>query len=305
MLMSEIWTMTDPRDLSALVDLAVEAEAAGVDTVMIGEHVVLGAHSDVNGTPENPRDWLAEGNHPQTFPHPSGLILLSAIASRTERVRLLAAAVVAPLRHPLVLAKEFLTLDLLAKGRLVVLPNVSWQQEEYEALGVPFHKRGAILDEQLEIWERVWRDSPVSYEGEHFSFADVYVEPKAYRPTGPELWIGGRSLHGPALRRTVRYANGLFLIQPPSEDELARLDAALQEAGRSLDSIELAAIVGGGFTGADDVLPMSAFLDPARELVERGFTSFMIKPSQYIDDPAEFSDFAREAVTRLQELTVD
>ena len=59
------------------------------------------------------------------------------------------AAIIAPLRHPLLLAKQLATLDLLAGGRLVVQPTVSWAEEEYAALGVPFRQRGAILDEQL------------------------------------------------------------------------------------------------------------------------------------------------------------
>ena len=77
------------------------------------------------------------------MPWPSSLVLLSAIAAATTRLRLAACAVIAPLRHPLLLARELGTLDLLSEGRLVVQPTVSWHRDEYEALGVPFRKRGA------------------------------------------------------------------------------------------------------------------------------------------------------------------
>jgi probable F420-dependent oxidoreductase len=303
MLLSEVWTMTDARDLPALARMAVVAEEAGFDSVMVGEHLVLGPHSDVNGVPENPRDWLAEGNHDPRYPHPNGLLILSAMAALTSRIRLVASSVIAPPRHPLILGKELATLDLLSNGRLVVMPGVSWQREEYEILGLPFHQRGEILDEQLEIWERLWRDgSPVSFDGKHFRFGDAYIEPQPYRPGGPTLWIGGRSLHPNALRRTVRYAKGLFLIAPPSPEELAGLWEAMAQAGRDPGEIELAAIVGGGFTGADDVLGLDALLEPIDELLDRGFTTFMLKPSQYIDDASQLADFSREVVSRVGEL---
>ena len=92
-------------------------------------------------------------------------MLASAIAAATTRLRIALAAVIAPLRHPLLLAKQLATLDLLSEGRLVVQPTVSWHEQEYEALGVPFHQRGAILDEQLEAMAAAWRDTPAALRG--------------------------------------------------------------------------------------------------------------------------------------------
>lgn len=69
------------------------------------------------------------------MPWPSSVVLLSAIAAATQRLRLVAGAIIAPLRHPLLLAKELGTLDLLAEDRLVVVPTVSWHEDEYAALG--------------------------------------------------------------------------------------------------------------------------------------------------------------------------
>jgi alkanesulfonate monooxygenase SsuD/methylene tetrahydromethanopterin reductase-like flavin-dependent oxidoreductase (luciferase family) len=115
------------------------------------------------------------------------MVLLSAIAAVTQRLRLVAGAIIAPLRHPLLLAKDLATLDLLAEGRLVVLPTVSWHADEYEALGVPFTQRGAMLDEQLEVMQRCWSPGPVSYRGRYYEFDDVWVERpqrQAREPTG-------------------------------------------------------------------------------------------------------------------------
>ena len=131
-----------------------------------------------------------------------------------------------PLRHPLLIAKELATLDLLSRGRLVVQPTVSWHRAEYDALGVPFETRGERLDEHLEAWSLLWRDAPASFEGRHYSFDDVWLEPKPFRPDGPRLWFGGQRLHDRLLRRLVTYGHGFNPLGRPSDDDLARLAAA-------------------------------------------------------------------------------
>ncbi len=301
LLLSESWTMTDPRDLKAIVRFAREAEDAGIDGFMIGEHVVMGPNSCFIAPPVNPRDWLMAGNQVPDYPHPSNLHLFSAIAAVTSRIRLLAASVIAPLRHPLMLAKEMATLDLLSEGRLIVLPSVSWQEEEYAALGVPFHQRGAILDEQLDIWQRLWTErSPVSFAGKHFAFQDISVVPEPYRlGRGVTLWTGGRSLIPAIQRRLVTHSQGLFLLKPPSAEELGQLDIALQAAGRSLDEIELAAIVSDSFTGADDRLEVGRVVENSIPLQERGFSTLIIKPAQFIDDSAQMAAFCRETMRQF------
>ena len=129
LILSENWTLFPPGDLRALVRAAVEAEDAGFDAVMVSEHIVLGPSADEEGQPDNPRDYALPGNQDPRTPWPSSLLLLSAVAAATARIRLVAAAVIPPLRHPLVLAKELATLDLLSEGRLVVQPTVSWLRD--------------------------------------------------------------------------------------------------------------------------------------------------------------------------------
>src|SRR6476620_2836677 len=136
--------MRPPPDVGDLVAFAVEAEQAGIDGVMVSEHIVLGPAANAAGLPANPRDYALPGNQDPATPWPDPLILLSAAAASTSRLRLVASAVIAPLRHPLLLAKQLATLDLLSGGRLVVQPTVSWHRAEYEALGVPFERRGEL-----------------------------------------------------------------------------------------------------------------------------------------------------------------
>jgi probable F420-dependent oxidoreductase len=302
LILSESWTMADPRDMRTFAGLATVAEEAGIDGIMIGEHVVAGPNAAYLGVPRNPRDWIKAGNQDPSYPHPSNLVLLSAMAAVTERVRLLAGGLLTPLRHPLVVAKDLATLDLVSNGRLIFMPSVSWQEEEYAALDVRFDRRGEILDEQLEIWDRLWRGgSPVSHAGRHFRFSDIYVEPQPFRPEGPELWIGARKFAPWAVRRAVRQAKGFFPIVPPTDDELALLRQELVRAGRDPDDLELGAFLfGPAFEGEADLLDLSKALEPVPDLVERGFSTLVIKPSQYIDDVDQLGDFCRTVLENIK-----
>lgn len=188
LILSENWTLVDARNLPELVRWARLAEDAGFDSVMmLSEHVVLGPDAGERGMMANPRAYAGPGNQNPATPWPNSLMLLSAIAAVTGRVRLVASAVLAPLRHPLLLARELGTWDLLSQGRLVVQPGVSWSRDEYAALGVPFVKRGKILDEQLAVLELVWRSSPASFEGQFFRFADVISSQRPSAPRGRDF----------------------------------------------------------------------------------------------------------------------
>ena len=98
LVLSENWTLTAPRDLRALVDMAAIAEEAGFDAVMISEHIALGPSAGAEGIMGNPRDYAMPGNQDPAMPWPSSIVLLSAIAAATTRLRIAACAVIAPLR---------------------------------------------------------------------------------------------------------------------------------------------------------------------------------------------------------------
>jgi probable F420-dependent oxidoreductase len=302
LVLSENWTLTSPRDLRSLVRVAVEAEDAGIDAVMVSEHIVLGASAGEAGLMANPREYALPGNQDPATPWPSSLVLLSGIAAATTRLRLVAGAVIPPLRHPLLLAREFGSLDLLSEGRLVVLPTVSWHRDEYEALAVPFGSRGALLDEHLAAWDVLWRESPASFEGAHYRFSDVWFEPKAYRPSGPVMWFGGSSVHERLLRRLVRYGDGFNPLGSPSTEELARLRAAMLEAGRSPDELEMVGGIRGTFPDDDSVADLPRALEAIPGQVERGYTSICFKPNQYTDDLAAVGPLCREIVRRVAAL---
>jgi len=295
--------MADPRDLRGLVRMAVEAEEAGFDAVMLSEHVVLCRSADADGLMPNPREYALPGNQDPAMPWPSSLVLLSAIAAATTRLRLAAAAIIAPLRHPLLLAKDLATLDLLSDGRLVVLPTVSWHEEEYEALGVPFEHRGRRLDEQLAVWQAAWGPSPATFEGRFYSFRDVWQEPKPFRPDGVRMWFGSSTLHDRLLARLVRYGHGWNPLGRPSDEDVERLRAALVEAGRDPSGFELVGGTRGRFLDADSPADLDEALATIPAQLERGFTSICIKPSQFLDDRSRHAEWCREVVRKVDLLT--
>ncbi len=302
LVLSENWTILGGCDLPRLVDVAAQAEDAGFDGVMLSEHVVLGRGADADGVPENPREYALPGNQDPSTPWPSSLVLLSAIAAATSRLRLIAGAVIAPLRHPLALAKDLATLDLVSGGRLIVQPTVSWHRAEYEALGVPFEERGQRLDEHLAVWRRAWEPGPVSFEGAFFRFSNVFVEPKPFRPAGPPLWFGGERLHDRLVHRIVEHGNGFNPLGRPSSGDLDRLARAMAEAGRDIVGLELVGGTRASFAGPDDLGDLGEALSTVPGQVDRGFTTICVKPSQFIDDADRLPSFCREVVERVAAL---
>ena len=303
LVLSENWTMTDPRDLRSLVRMAADAEDAGFDAIMLSEHIVLGPTAGKHGVMGNPRDYAEPGNQDPRTPWPSSLMLLAAIAAVTTRLRLFAAAIIPPLRHPLQLAKDLATLDLLCEGRLVVLPTASWHEDEYEALGVPFRERGARLDEHIEAWHAVWAASPASFQGRFYTFEEVYVEPKPYRDGRIPLHFGSSTMHDKLVRRLVRFGAGWNPDGRAPVEHVEKLRAALAEAGRDFAEFELVGSTRVTFPGPDRVADLGEALAGIPQQLTEGYTTFCIKPSQFIDDRAQLPGFCQEVIRRVEALT--
>lgn len=302
MILTENHTLVDPGDLTGLVDLAVVAEEAGFDAVMLSEHLALGPSANVLGEPHNPRAYAAPGNQDPRTAWPSTPVLAGAIARATDRVRIVLGAIIAPLRHPVLLAKELATLDRLCGGRLVVQPTVSWHEDEYAALGVPFEQRGAILDECLDAMHALWTSSPASFEGDRFSFHDVYSEPSCHRAGGPVMWFGGQRVHPAILHRLVRYGSGFHPFGTPTLHDLERLRTGLAAAGRDLADVEMIGGTRASFAGRDDVADPLVSMATFPEQLAAGYTTFCMKPSQHTDAVDEVPAICRTMVEHLASL---
>ena len=121
----------------------------------------------------------------------NSLTLLTAIAARTKKIKLGTGILVLPLRNPVVLAKQLSSMDLLSNGRLIMGMASGWYKREFDAVGVPFEKRGKIMDENLEILTRFWTEDMVKGEYTHHKIPAGVMYPKPVQKPRPPILIGG------------------------------------------------------------------------------------------------------------------
>ncbi|MFE7775798.1 LLM class F420-dependent oxidoreductase [Streptomyces sp. NPDC057445] len=157
---------------------------------------------------------------------------LSFLAAVTERVQLLSHVAVVGLRHPLLTAKQYATLDHLCGGRLILGVGAGHVREEFEVLGVDFERRGAVLDETIDaLRAALGPEEFPHFEGEHFSFEGLGQKPRPARPDVP-IWIGGSS--PAAVRRAALRGDGWLPQGDPRgrlPAQIAKLKALREEAG--------------------------------------------------------------------------
>ena len=170
---------------------------------------------------------------------------LATFAAVTTRITIGAGIVLLPLRPPALVAKEFASLDYVSGGRVVLGVGVGGESpQDFEAVGVPIHERGARADEAMLVLRELFAHSPASFEGRFTRFAGVSIEPRPAQPGGPPLWVGGRS--PAALRRAGRLGDGWLPIWISPERYAAgwsEIRRHAESAGRDPDALVPAAVV--------------------------------------------------------------
>lgn len=207
--------------------VAEAVESMGYESLWTGDHVVFPVEV-ASSYPYN-----ATGQFPFDREEPlyEPLTLLSYLAARTSQVRLGTSVLVLPMRNPVMAAKAFADIDSLARGRLQVGIGVGWMREEFDALGADFDARGEIADEWVAILRRLWTEPASSFEGRHYRFQRLTLNPRPARPI-PVL-VGGNSRA--AMRRAVRLGDGWHGVRLDVDDirrSIVWLEAQLREVGR-------------------------------------------------------------------------
>lgn len=201
-----------------VIAVARLTEEAGLDSVWVGDHIAFPCHPTTpypykgGGLPMGPQDGWLEAV--------ATLMLAGAV---TERVTLGTSVIVAPMRHPLLIAKEIGTVDALSGGRVVFGTGFGWWRDEFEAVEAPFKGRAGRLDEQIGIVRKAWTEGTLAHDGEHWRFAEVAMRPVSPQPGGPPIWISGMSES--TRERAARYGDGWHAISPdPREIAAGRED---------------------------------------------------------------------------------
>jgi probable F420-dependent oxidoreductase len=216
-----------------LAELAVAAEAAGFESLWLGEHLFMPVgYTSVHPTRE-PEQELAAPIVGSATRLTDPLVALAGAAARTCRLQLGTAIYLLALRHPLAVARSVLTLQELSAGRLLFGAGVGWLRDEFKALGVPFGDRARRFEESLDILGMAWAGGPFEYHGSAYDFGPVQVSASA---VAVPLVLGGNTPR--ALRRAAVRADGWFASGNPSATEaiqlLAQLESAQADAGRAV-----------------------------------------------------------------------
>jgi probable F420-dependent oxidoreductase len=201
---------TFTREYHDVIELSRLAETLGFDSVWVSEH-----HGSSDGY------------------MPSLLPVLGALAAATDRVALGTGLLLTPFHHPLRLAEDTATVDLLSGGRLILGLGLAWREEEFRMFNVPTGERVSRMAETVDILRKAWTGDRFTHEGKVFSFEDVKVTPAPEREGGPPIYIGGFA--ETAVRRAGRIGDGYILSRTTLENAkktLAFAEEGAREAGK-------------------------------------------------------------------------
>jgi len=220
-----------PDELTAVLDTARLIERLGFDHVIAGTHILSG----------------------ELGLSPDPMVLLSAVAGATSRLRVVSSVLITPLYEPIVTAHQAASLDVLSNGRFVLGVGTGWDKTEFDALGVPFNERGKRTTAHLATMRALWR-------GE----SDVALGIPPHTPGGPPVWVGGNS--DAALRRALRFGTAWHGSGDPTAVAAAR--ARITELADQIDQADQADRT--GQTARDpatlDLTTISILLPPGFEL---------------------------------------
>lgn len=197
-------------DAGLALRVAEGAEELGYDSVWAGERLLLSQRLDP-------------------------ISILGALASRTKQVRLGTAVMIAPLKHPLILADQLASLDNISSGRVIAGFGVGADRikVEYDNVGVPFLERGKRLNECIEILKEIWSGREISFQGKYFQLNNVQMKLKPKQKGGPPIYLGG--VKEVSLKRVARFADGWMPIElAPKEYESALKKIQSYQSARPL-----------------------------------------------------------------------
>lgn len=235
-----------------VAEVARWAEALNFESMWMGEHIFIPAEV------RDPTLHVVEEIPPEYRNMAELVVWLTAAAAATSRIKLGTNVCLVPQRHPILLAKQFASLDQISGGRLLFGAGAGWIEEEAAALGYPIKERWTRTMEHLHAVKRLWTEDPVGFEGQFVRFQPIHLFPKPLQNPHPPILIGSG---GPgltniyALRRVAEIGDGwipCFLSPQQMAAELAVLRKLCEERGRSFDELEISIVLPASQLGAGD-----------------------------------------------------
>ena len=249
---------------------AIRAEQRQFESAWLPDHLVMPAP-----IPTNYPYLFDEDGNPRLSPDAplfDPWVVIGYLAALTTTLRFGTAVYLLPLRQPLATARSLVTLDHLSKGRISLGVGVGWLKEEFDAIGMPFNKRGQITDEIIKLLRRLWTEPVIAHDGEFYKIPPVGFSPKPVQKPGIPIEVGGVS--PAALRRAGMLGDGWVEAGSPDLDEIAQqiqtINRHRKEAGRDHLPFEITLVNNDIFNSPDAV----------RRARDIGVTRIVVSPLQ-------------------------
>ena len=280
--------MGQPFDRESVMGFARAIEAAGFHSGWTSDHVCWPSRIDSKYPYTDDGSFLAASD----LPWLDVIATQCFVAGCTERLRLGFSVLILPYRQPVVTAKQLATLDVLSGGRLIVGCGIGWMREEAAILGMPFDHRGARSDEQLALFETLFRDPTPRFDGRFYQLPEVGFEPKPLQNPVP-VWVGGSS--AAACRRAARFGTGFhaaFEPLPRAAGFWREVRDAARDLGRDPDELTFSMRL---YLDPDGRMPAAKSIagshqqmqDRVGALSEAGVSHVLLDPVVAIDDPRD------------------
>ena len=266
--------------------VAQTAERCGLESLWTIEHVVI----PVGYKSTYPYDPSGKIPVPDQMPMPDPLAWLAYAAAVTKTIKLATGILILPQRHPLYVAKEVATIDVLSHGRVILGIGVGWLEEEFKALGIPFEERAGRTAEMVRAMRALWKDEAEPFRGKYFRWEKLESNPKPVQKPGVPIVVGGHTEL--AARRAARYGDGFF---PGVTDRqtlqrlLGTMRAECARLGRDPESIEIT------------VAGRAPDADAAKRLADLGVARITFRPPAF--DPEGLTrglgEFAEQVIGKV------
>src|ERR671938_740267 len=196
-----------------IIQLATMAEQEQFDSLWVGERLLW----PIN--PQTPYPGSPDGNLSTALQNVlDPLETLTFVAAKTDKIALGTCVIDMLFHNPVILGRQFATLDVLSQGRCICGLGIGWSKDEYIASNIPFENRGARADEFIQALTKTWTGDIVEFKGRYYNIPASKIGPKPIQKPRIPIYLGGFSQG--TFARIANYANGWICVVRNSLDQV-------------------------------------------------------------------------------------